>query len=95
MQPALLRKLGKCLGFAACCGRRLLNYDVLPVLQGHSRERRVTLWRSDDEYYIHIGLQYLGWIRNQLDARTTSVKVSPGSLASGTHWPDLRQSAGN
>src|SRR5439155_25673867 len=61
---------------------------------GHSHERRMTFWRGDDEHDIHIRLQYPGWIRNQLDARTTSLKVSPGFLASGAHWPDLRQTAG-
>jgi hypothetical protein len=94
MQPALLRKLGKLQGFAACCGCRLLYYDMFPTFQRRLHERRMTVRRSDDKNDIHIGLQYLGWIRNQLDARTTSLKVSPGFLAPGAHWPDLRQTAG-
>jgi hypothetical protein len=57
-------------------------------------ERRMAFRRSNDEHDIHIRLQYPGWIRNQLSARTTSLKVSPGFLASGAYWPDLRQTAG-
>jgi hypothetical protein len=50
--------------------------------------------RSNDEDDIHIRLQDPGWIRDQLDARTTSMKVLPSLLAAGAHWSHPCQTAG-
>jgi len=93
MQTALLRQLGKLLGLAAGRRRRLLYHDVFPMFQCHSHQRRMALRRSDDEDDIHIRLQNPGWIRDRLDAGTTSLKVLPSFLASGAHRSHPRQTA--
>jgi hypothetical protein len=49
--------------------------------------------RSDDENDIHIRLQDPGWIRDRLDAGTTSSKVLPSFLASGAHRSHPHQTA--
>jgi hypothetical protein len=49
--------------------------------------------RSDDEDDIHIRLQNLGWIRDRLDARTTSTKLLPSFRAAGADRSHPRQTA--
>jgi hypothetical protein len=49
--------------------------------------------RSDDEHDIYIRPQNPGWIRDQLDARTTNLKVWPSFLASRAHRSHPRQTA--
>ena len=93
MQTALLRQHGKLLSFAAGRRRRLLYHDVFAMFQRHSHERRMALRRSNDEQDIHIRLENLGWIRNELDARAASLKVVPGFLTSGAHRPHPHQTA--
>ena len=93
MQTAVLRQLCKLLSFAVGRRRRLLYYDVFPMFQRHLHEGRMACRRCDDEHDIHLRLQNLSWIRDQLDAGTTSLKVLPSFLAPGAHRSQPRQTA--